>query len=149
MIRLRSTLATVLLAVMVSFAVTYGVNAYRSPVQATSDDPFDVLNLSAEQKKKIHEIGMAHHPSLLSRQAAVDARREELAGLLSAPGVLDEAAVARTLKDVARLESELDQEVARNLIEMRPFLTPAQQQALFLQIELRHPRNPRPTGGRP
>ncbi len=149
MIRFRSTLATILLAVLVSFAVTYGVNAYRSPVQATSDDPFDVLNLSAEQKQKIHEIGMAHHPSLLSRQAAVDAKRHELAGLLSAPGVLDEAAVARTLQDVARLESELDQEVAQNLIEMRPLLTAAQQQALFQQIELRHPRNSRPTGGRP
>ena len=147
--RFKSTLATIFLAVLVSFAVTYGVNAYRSPVQATSDDPFDVLNLSVEQKQKIHEIGMAHHPSLLSRQAAVDAKRQELAGLLSAPGVLDEAAVARTLRDVARLESELDQEVAQNLIEMRPLLTAAQQQTLFQQIELRHPRNARPTGGRP
>ncbi len=147
--RFRSTLATVLLAVLVSSAVTYGVHAWRNPVQATSDDPFDVLDLSAEQKEKIHEIAMAHHPSLLARQAAVDAKRQELAALLAARDALDEAAVARSLQEVARLESELDQEVARNLIELRPLLTEEQQRTLFQHIELRHPRNPRPNGGRP
>lgn len=147
--RFRSTLATVVLAVLVSSAVTYGVHAWRIPVQATSDDPFEVLNLSADQKAKIHQIAMAHHPSLLARQAAVDAKRQELAQLLAAPGVLDEAAVARSLQEVARLESELDQEVAGNLVELRPLLTEEQQRTLFQHIELRHPRNPRPNGGRP
>ena len=147
--RFRSTLATVVLAVLVSSAVTYGVHAWRAPVQATSDDPFDVLDLSAEQKEKIHQIAMAHHPSLLARQAAVDAKRQELASLLAAPGVLDEAAVAKSLLEVSRLESELDQEVARNLVELRPLLTEEQQRILFQHIELRHPRNPRPNGGRP
>ena len=149
MMRFRSTFATVLLAVLVSLAVTYAVHAYRSPVEATSDDPFDVLNLSAAQKQKIHEISMVHHPNLLSRQAAVDAKRQELAELLAAPGLLDEAAVALALQEVARLESELDREVAKNLIELRPLLTEAQQRTLFLHIELRHPRNSRPNGGRP
>lgn len=100
---------------------------------------------------------MAHHPSLLSRQSAVDAKREELAEILAAPGALDEAAVARSLQEVSRLESELDQEVAKNLIELRPLLTEAQQRTLFQHIELRHPRNarpnprpnPRPNQGRP
>ena len=147
--RFRSTLATVLLAVLVSSAVTYGVHAWRTPVQATSDDPFGVLDLSAEQKEKIHQIAMAHHPSLLARQAAVDAKRQELASLLAAPGVLDEAAVQRSLREVSRLESELDQEVARNLVELRPLLTEEQQRTLFQHIELRHPRTPRPNGGRP
>lgn len=147
--RFKSTLATVLLAVLVSFAVTYGAHIYRSPVQATSDDPFDVLNLSAEQKQRIHAISMAHHPSLLARQAAVDAKRQVLAELLAAPGALDEAAVSGTLQAVARLESELDQEVAQNLVELRPLLTEAQQRTLFQHIELRHPRNSRPPGGRP
>ena len=147
--RFRSTLATVVLAVLVSSAVTYGVHAWRAPVQATSDDPFAVLDLSAEQKEKIHQIAMAHHPSLLARQAAVDAKRQELASLLAAPGVLDEAAVAKSLLEVSRLESELDQEVARNLVELRPLLTEEQQRILFQHIELRHPRNPRPNGGRP
>lgn len=147
--RFRSTLATVLLAVLVSSAVTYGVHAWRAPVEASSDDPFDVLDLSAEQKEKIHQIAMAHHPSLVARQAAVDAKRQELASLLAAPGVLDEAAVERSLGDVSRLESELDQEVARNLVELRPLLTEGQQRTLFQHIELRHPRNPRPNGGRP
>ena len=147
--RFRSTLATILLAVLVSSAVTYGAHAWRSPVQATSDDPFDVLNLSAEQKEKIHQIAMAHHPSLIARQAAVDAKRQELASLLAAPGELDQAAVQRSLRDVAHLESELDQEVAKNLVELRPLLTEEQQRTLFQHIELRHPRNPRPNGGRP
>lgn len=147
--RFRSTLKTVLLAVLVSVAVTHGVLAYRDKVQATSDDPFEVLNLSAEQKQKIHEIAMAHHPSLLSRQAAVDAKRLELAEILAAPGALDEAAVARSLQEVSRLESELDQEVAKNLIELRPLLTEAQRRTLFQHIELRHPRNARPNRGRP
>ena len=149
MMRFRSTFATVLLAVLVSLSVTYAVHAYRSPVEATSDDPFDALNLSAAQKQKIHEISMVHHPNLLSRQAAVDAKRQELAELLAAPGLLDEAAVALALQEVARLESELDREVAKNLIELRPLLTEAQQRTLFLHIELRHPRNSRPNGGRP
>jgi Spy/CpxP family protein refolding chaperone len=149
MLRLRSTFATITLAALVSFAVTYGVNAWRSPVEATSDDPFDVLNLSAEQRQKIHEIAMAHHPSLVASQAAVDARRQELAALLAAPGALDEAAVARSLQEVSRLESELDHEVALNLVELRPLLTEAQQRTLFQHIELRHPRNARPRGGRP
>jgi Spy/CpxP family protein refolding chaperone len=147
--RFKSTLATVLLAVLVSFSVTYGAHVYRSPAQATADDPFDVLNLSAEQKQNIHAISMAHHPSLLARQAAVDAKRQGLAELLAAPGALDELAVSRTLQDVARLEAELDQEVARNLVELRPLLTEAQQGILFQHIVLRHPRNPRPPGGRP
>jgi Spy/CpxP family protein refolding chaperone len=147
--RLKSALTTVLLAVLVSFAVTYGVRGYRVPVQATSDDPFDVLDLSPVQKQKIHAIAMTHHPSLLARQAAVDARRQELAQLLAAPGGLDEAAVGRTLQEVSRLESELDLEVAKNLVELRPLLTEAQQRTLFQHIELRHPRNPRPNGDRP
>jgi len=132
-------------------AVTHGVLAYRSPVQArppASSDPFDVLSLSAEQKQKIHEISMAHHPNLVARQAAVDARRQELAEILAAP-VLDETAVSRTLQEVAKLESDLDQEVARNLIELRPLLTADQQRLLFEQIELRHPRTSRPNGERP
>ena len=147
--RFKSTLATVVLAVLVSSAVTYGVHVWRAPVQATSDDPFDVLNLSAEQKEKIHQVAMAHHPSLLARQAAVDAKRQELASLLAAKGVLDQAAIATSLREVARLESELDQEVATNLVELRPLLTEEQQRTLFQHIELRHPRNPRPNGGRP
>lgn len=147
--RFRSTLATVVLAVLVSSAVTYGVHAWRTPVQAVADDPFEVLALSAEQKQKIHQIAMAHHPSLLARQAAVDAKRRELATLLAAPGVLDEAAVATSLLEVSRLESELDREVARNLVELRPLLTEEQQRTLFQHIELRHPRNPRPNGDRP
>ena len=149
MMRLTSTLTTVGLAVLVSLAVSYSVNAYRNPVQATSDDPFDVLNLSAEQKQKIREVAMAHHPSLLAGQAAVDAKRQELATLLAASGPLDDAAVARLLREVARLESGVDSEVAQNLVELRPFLTEAQQRILFQQIELRHPRNARPAGGRP
>ena len=147
--RLKSALVTVVPAVLVSLAVTYGVHAYRTPIQATSDDPFDVLNLSAEQRQKIHAIAMAHHPSLLARQAAVDAKRQELAQLLAAPGALDQAAVSRMLREVSRLESELDEEVARNLVELRPLLNEEQQQTLFQHIELRHPRNPRPNGGRP
>jgi len=147
--RFRSTLATILLAVLVSSAVTYGVHVWRNPVQATSEDPFDLLDLSAEQKEKIHQIAMAHHPSLIARQAAVDAKRQELASLLAAPGALDQAAVQSTLQEVARLESELDQEVAGNLVELRPLLTEEQQRTLFQHIELRHPRNPRPNGGRP
>jgi hypothetical protein len=39
--------------------------------------------------------------------------------------------------------------VAKNLVEMRPLLTEAQQRILFQHIELRHPRNARPNGGRP
>ncbi len=116
--RLVSALGTVLLAGAVSLAVTWGVHAWRTPVAATSDDPFDVLDLTAEQKAKIHEIAMAHHPNLLARQAAVDSERQKLAALLAAPGVLDEPAVERALLEVARLESELDREVAKNLIEL-------------------------------
>lgn len=149
MMRFRSTLATVLLAVLVSVAVTHGVLAYRGEVAATSDDPFAVLNLSAEQKQKIHEISMAHHPSLLAGQSAVDAKRLELVEILAAPGALDAAEVARLLQQVSRLESELDQEVAKNLIELRPLLTEAQQRTLFQHIELRHPRNARADRGRP
>lgn len=147
--RFRSTLATVVLAVVVSLGVSYALHFWRTPVQATSDDPFDVLNLSAEQKQKIREVSMTHHPRLLAGQAAVDAGRQQLAALLAAPGSLDDAAVARKLQEVAGLESELDQEVAKNLIEMRPHLTEEQQRTLFQQIELRHPRNARPSGGRP
>ncbi len=145
--RLFSALGTVLLAGAVSLAVTWGVHAWRTPVAATSDDPFDVLDLTAEQKAKIHEIAMAHHPSLLTRQAAVDSERQKLAALLAAPGVLDEPAVERSLLEVARLESELDREVAKNLIELRPLLSEAQQRTLFQHIELRHPRNARPVRG--
>jgi Spy/CpxP family protein refolding chaperone len=149
MLRFKSTLATVLLAVLVSFAVTYGVHSWRNPVRATSDDPFDVLNLSPEQKQKIHEVSMSHHPRLVAGQAAVDSKRQALAALLAAPGALDQGAVAEALAEVSRLESELDQEVAKNLIEMRPLLTGEQQRTLFQHIELRHPRNARPNGGRP
>lgn len=145
--RLFSALGTVLLAGAVSLAVTWGVHSWRTPVAATSDDPFDVLDLTAEQKAKIHEIAMAHHPNLVARQAAVDSERQKLAGLLAASGALDEPAVERSLLEVARLESELDREVAKNLIELRPLLSDAQQKTLFQHIELRHPKNARPVRG--
>ena len=152
--RFKSTIATIVLAVVVSFGVTYGVHWWRSPVLATSpvpasDDPFDVLNLSAEQKQKIHEVSMSHHPQLVEGQSRVDVKRQELAALLAAPGSLDAVAVERALQEVGRLEAALDQEVAKNLIEMRPLLNPEQQRTLFQHIELRHPRNARPSGGRP
>lgn len=142
-----SALGTVVLAGAVSLAVTWGVHSWRTPVAATSDDPFDVLDLTAEQKAKIHEIAMAHHPNLLARQAAVDSERQKLAALLAAPGVLDEPSVERSLLEVARLESELDREVAKNLIELRPLLSESQQRILFQHIELRHPQNARPVPG--
>lgn len=145
--RLFSALGTVFLAGAVSLAVTWGVHSWRTPVAATSDDPFAVLDLTAEQKAKIHEIAMAHHPNLVARQAAVDSERQKLAALLAAPGALDETAVERSLLEVARLESELDREVAKNLIELRPLLSEAQQKTLFQHIELRHPRNARPAPG--
>lgn len=145
--RLFSALGTVLLAGTVSLAVTWGVHSWRTPVAATSDDPFDVLDLTAEQKAKIHEIAMAHHPNLVARQAAVDSERQKLAALLAAPGVLDDRAVERSLLEVARLESELDREVAKNLIELRPLLSEAQQKTLFQHIELRHPKTARPVRG--
>ncbi len=147
MMRMRSTLVTVLLAGAVSFAVTWGVHAYRSEVTATSDDPFEVLDLTTEQKAEIHRVAMVHHPRLIERQAAVDSERRKLAALLAAPGALDEAAMKRCLEDVSRLESELDMEVAKNLIELRPLLSEAQQRTLFQHIELRHPRNKRPLPG--
>ncbi len=145
--RLFSALGTVLLAGAVSLAVTWGVHSWRTPVAATSDDPFDVLDLTAEQKAKIHEVAMAHHPNLLARQDAVDSARQKLAALLAAPGPLDESAVEGSLLEVARLESELDREVAKNLIELRPLLSEAQQKTLFQHIELRHPKNARPVPG--
>lgn len=149
---LRSSLSSVALAILVSVAVTHGVLAWRSPIRAgvaASNDPLEVLDLSAEQKQKIQAVAMTHHGRLVSLQTAADARRQELAALLATAGVLDEAAVTRTLEDVSRLEAELDREVVRNLVELRPLLTQAQQRALFQQIELRHPRNVRPDGGRP
>ena len=145
--RSLSAIGTVLLAGTVSLAVTWGVRAWRTPVAATSDDPFDVLDLTAEQKAKIHEIAIAHHPNLLARQAAVDSARQKLAALLAAPGVLDNQAVDKSLLEVARLESELDREVAKNLIELRPLLSESQQRTLFQHIELRHPKNARPVSG--
>lgn len=148
--RLRSTVGTALLAGLVSFAVTFGVHAYRSPVTATSDDPFEVLDLTPEQKIRIREIAMKRHPDLIARQGAVDEARLRLARLLAAPGALDETALAGSLAEVARLESALDLEVANNLIELRPLLTEAQQRTLFQHIELRHPRSNRPlTGDKP
>lgn len=150
--RFRSSLSSVLLAILVSVAVTHGVLAYRSPIRAgvaASNDPLDVLNLSAEQKQKIQAVAMAHHAPLVSLQSAVDAKRLELAALLSVKGALDAAAVAEALQQVSRLESELDQEVVKNLVELRPLLTEEQQREFFTQIELRHPRDARPSGGRP
>jgi uncharacterized membrane protein len=151
-LRIRTTLATVLLAGGVSFLVTYGVHAFRAPVAATSptfNDPFDELGLSADQKKKIHAIAMAHHPRLVGLQATVDDSRRNLARILAAPGPLDEAAMTRALQEVARLESDLDLEVARNLIELRPLLSEVQQRTLFQHIQLRHPRNRPDDGDRP
>jgi Spy/CpxP family protein refolding chaperone len=150
--RFRSSLSSVVLAILVSVAVTHGVLAYRSPIRAgvaASSDPLDVLNLSAEQKQKIQAVAMAHHAPLVSLQSAVDAKRLELAALLSVKGALDAAAVAEALQQVSRLESELDQEVVKNLVELRPLLTEEQQRDFFTQIELRHPRDARQSGGRP
>ncbi len=152
MTQFRSLLPSVVLAILVSVAVTHGVLAYRSPIRAgasPSHDPLDVLNLSSDQKQKIQVVAMAHHGKLVALQSAADAKRLELASVLAAQGDLDESTVARTLQEVSRLESELDQEVVRNLIELRPLLTEEQQRTLFKQIELRHPRNARPNGGRP
>lgn len=148
----KSSLSSVLLAILVSVAVTHGVLAYRSPIRASvppSNDPLDVLDLSAEQKQKIQAVAMAHHAKLVSLQSAVDAKRLELAALLASKAGLDAAAVAEALQQVSRLETELDSEVVKNLIELRPFLTEEQQHTLFTQIELRHPRDARSNGGRP
>jgi len=148
----KSSLSSVLLAILVSVAVTHGVLAYRSPIRAgvpASNDPLDVLDLSAEQRQKIQAVAMAHHAKLVSLQSAVEAKRLELAALLASKAGLDAAAVAEALQQVSRLETELDSEVVKNLIELRPFLTEEQQHTLFTQIELRHPRDARPNGGRP
>jgi len=143
--RSRVLVTTAVLAILVSFSVTFAVQAYRNTRSSAVKDPFALLDLSSTQQRRIREISKAYHPSLVLKQAAVEAKRQELADRLASPNGVDAAAVEACLAEVSRLESELDREVVKNLLELRPHLTAEQQQTLFEFIELRHVATARAT----
>lgn len=138
MTRARPLVLSALLAAAVSLGVSYGVHAFRSARAPVVTDPLAALDLSLTQQKRIREISRRFHPRLLAMQAAVDRKRSELADLLAGAQAGDESALAACLREISRLEAERDQEVVRNLLELKPHLTVEQQQALFHYIELRH-----------
>lgn len=136
--RARLLVTTALVAALVSVSVSYGVNAYRNGLAADSRDPFAQLDLTSAQRAQIREVLGRFHPRLVTMQAGVDRKRSELAALLAGPDGGAAAAVSECLLEISRLEAERDQEVARNLLELKPYLTAEQQLVLFRYIELRH-----------
>lgn len=134
--RTRALGGICLLAVAISLAVTWTVHAVRSA--GRPQDPLALLDLSSTQRKEIVERLRTFHPRLLELQGAVDGERARLAALLVARSSGDDPEVRGCLEEIARREAELDREVARNLVLLKPHLTPAQQATLFQYIELRH-----------
>lgn len=133
-----------LLAVTVSLGVTWAVHAVRGATSSAREDPLALLGLTAEQRLRIEELSRSFHPRLLEMQAEVEAKRACLAEALVASRAEDPALEAR-LREVAEAEAALDREVVRNLLLLKPHLTPEQQSKLFRYIELRHPSIERAT----
>jgi Spy/CpxP family protein refolding chaperone len=136
--RARVLVSTALVAAAVSLGVSYGAHAYRSGTLADGGDPFAQLDLSGAQRQQIRDVLRRFHPRLVAMQAGVDRKRSELAALLAGPASAEAEAVRACLAEISRLEAERDQEVVRNLLELKPHLTAEQQQTLFRHIELRH-----------
>jgi len=136
--RARVLFLICLLAVGVSLGVTWAVHVVRGATSSVREDPLAQLDLEPEQRARILELVRAYHPRLLRQQEEVEARRARLADALVERGE-DRAAIEQCLREVAEAESELDREVVRNLLLLKPHLTPEQQTTLFRHIELRHP----------
>lgn len=143
--RARALLSICLLAVAVSLGVSWAVNAVRGATSGAREDPLAPLDLTLEQRERIHERMRTFHPRLLDLQAEVEGRRARLAELL-VEHESDDPALLACLGEVAEAEAELDREVVRNLLLLKPHLTREQQSKLFRYIELRHPSTQR--GGR-
>jgi len=136
--RARPLVFICLLAVGVSLGVTWAVHAVRGATSSAREDPLATLDLTPDQRLSIQELVRAYHPRLLEQQAEVEAKRARLAdALVEHAG--DAAAVEACLRGVAEAEAELDREVVRNLLLLKPHLTREQQAKLFRHIELRHP----------
>jgi Spy/CpxP family protein refolding chaperone len=136
--RARGLILICLVAVGVSLGVTWAVHAVRGATSSVREDPLAQLDLEPEQRLRILELVRAYHPRLLKQQEEVEARRARLADVLVERGG-DAAALEACLREVAEAEAELDREVVRNLLLLKPHLTPEQQAKLFRHIELRHP----------
>lgn len=134
--RTRALALTCLLAIVISLGVTFTVHAVRSASRV--QDPLALLDLSSAQRRAIGERFREFHPRLLERQSAVDRARARLASLLVARSSEEDPDVRSCLEEIAHGEAELDREVARSLVLLKPHLTPAQQTTLFQYIELRH-----------
>lgn len=142
MMHTKLLLSICLVAVAVSLGVSYSVHAVRrtpfpvEPVEKEAVDPLAGLALAPAERRAIEEQFRVFHPKLLALQAQVDAKRAELAGALveSAGGPTIEAC----LGEISRLEAELDREVVKNLLLLKPHLSPEQQAKLFQYIEIRH-----------
>lgn len=134
----RVVILVCLMAMGVSLAVTWGFHVVRGATSSAREDPFSRLDLTAEQRSRIQALLREFHPRLLALEAAAQARREGLADVLVESGP-DAARIEARLRAVEEAEAALDREVARNLLLLKPHLTPEQQRALFHYIQLRHP----------
>jgi hypothetical protein len=137
-LRPRLLVGIALLAIAVSLGVTYGVHAVRSTRGPAAQDPLAMLDLSSEQKRQIGAHFRLFHPKLLEKQAAVDTQRARLAGLLADRESGDDETIQDCLAEISRLEAEVDREVVRDLLLLKPYLTREQELKLFHYIELRH-----------
>lgn len=135
--RARAVVFICLLAVAISLGVTWGFHAVRGATSSARQDPFALLDLTPEQRLRIQDLLREFHPRLLELEAAAQASRARLADTLVERGD-DAHALASCLREVEEAEAALDREVVRNLLLLKPHLTPAQQSTLFRYIQLRH-----------
>jgi Spy/CpxP family protein refolding chaperone len=104
----------------------HGHDGFGGPGGAMYGRLLQALDLTADQKQKIHDIMKAHHEKFASLGAAARSAHEALADKLFSTGPLTASDLDGVVQQATRARSDLMHEGLAVAVEVRGVLTPAQ-----------------------
>ena len=130
------------LAVNVGFLAVYGkkylstlpTNAAACPLNANLDHLYTFLGLNAEQLQRIESIAHDFHMRIGEISSQIITQRNSLLREFEKDAT-DRAAIDAIHRDIAALQSEMQELVVAHIIEMKGIMTPEQRNKFFASME--------------
>ena len=124
----RSTVKPILATVAFGLTLAVGASAFAHGGGRRGGlfGGLHALNLTADQKQKVHDIFTAERPTLKQLQGSVKTARQAIAAKLMAPGTLTSADLDSLAQQAAQAQADLAHERLNVAIQVRNVLTPDQ-----------------------
>ncbi len=109
-------------------------NAAACPLNASMDHLYTFLGLSGEQLQRIESIAHDFHMRIGEISGQIIEKRNSLLREFE-KDVTDRAAIDAIHRDIAVLQSQMQELVVAHLIEMKTIMTPEQRDKFFASME--------------